>query len=402
VRWQIEGPHPLSDTYALTAAERASLAARLRALAQEPVIALLDDAEALQQAELSAAALRRGCDRLVVIGTGGASLGGQTLCALAPERERVQFLDNCDPNSCAEALSLMGRMRVRWLAISKSGETVETLATVAAVMEQYAREGIAPQLAQDMLVITGSGDSTLRRLAQAQGWRVLGHPEISGRYAAFTLVGLLPALVTGLDIAALRQGAVQWWVGQSDGEGVMQQAAWLAKSQSAYPVQVVMPYHDKLLPYTRWFQQLWAESLGKQGKGATPFAALGTIDQHSQLQLFLDGPRDKSFTLLLPKRGGSGPALSATIGVPWLAGRDIGAVMDASAEAIVATLKGHEVPLRVLRSAKLDAAALGELLLRHMVETVLAAALLGVDPYDQPAVEEGKRLTRALLEAMHE
>lgn len=407
MRWQHDVRHLLqAQPDAQDAARQATLKRRLAALAESPLVQVLNGVDDLHEAQAMAKRLRSVSDVTVVIGTGGASLGAQALVAAAPERERLLFLDNIDPATTARVLAKLDKTRTSWIIASKSGGTTETLATTLALIDAYAKEGLLPELSRRACVIVGqdaggAAENPLRQLAQRHALPHFVHPAVGGRYSVFTLVGLLPALVAGVDAARVRQGAIQWFARVQSGEDValLQAVAWLFDTRHSHPVHVVMAYADGLRAYTRWFQQLWAESLGKQGCGSTPYAAVGTIDQHSQLQLFLDGPRTQSFTLVLPRHAGTGPTLSAQglEALAYLEGKTLGDVMDASAEGTVATLAAHGVPMRVLRAEKLDEAALGELLLMHMVETILVAALMGVDPYDQPAVEEGKTRTREIL-----
>jgi glucose-6-phosphate isomerase len=162
-----------------------------------------------------------------------------------------------------------------------------------------------------------------------------------------------------------------------------------------------MPYVDRLACFGLWFRQLWAESLGKRGQGTTPVNALGTVDQHSQLQLYLDGPRDKMFSVVLLDCAGTGPrvdpALADDRALGYLTGRSVGDLMDAEGRATVETLIRNGRPTRVFRLTALDERVMGALMMHFMLETVIAAHLLGVDPFDQPAVEEGKVLTRQYL-----
>jgi glucose-6-phosphate isomerase len=163
----------------------------------------------------------------------------------------------------------------------------------------------------------------------------------------------------------------------------------------------MIAYADRLERFTRWWVQLWAESLGKNGKGAAPVAALGPVDQHSQLQLWLDGPRDKLFTVITTGVAGSGPsmdkALAEAAGEPSLAGKTVGDLVAAQGRATADTLAKNGRPVRTIHVEKLDERALGALLMHFMLETIVAAHLLGVDPYDQPAVEEGKVLAKQYL-----
>ncbi len=153
--------------------------------------------------------------------------------------------------------------------------------------------------------------------------------------------------------------------------------------------------------FTKWWVQLWAESLGKGGKGTTPIAALGPVDQHSQLQLYLAGPRDKLFTVITTAVAGRGPrldkALAKAAGEPDFGGRRIGDLVDAQGRATADTLAKNGRPVRIMHVERLDERALGALLMHFMLETIIAARLLGVDPFDQPAVEEGKILAKKYL-----
>ena len=152
---------------------------------------------------------------------------------------------------------------------------------------------------------------------------------------------------------------------------------------------------------TRWYVQLWAESLGKDGKGTTPIAALGPVDQHSQLQLYIAGPRDKLFTVVTVASAGQGPRMAADLaqlaGEPDFAGKTIGDLAAAEGRATAETLARNGCPVRTMHLERLDEAVLGELLMHFMLETIIAARLLGVDPFDQPAVEEGKVLAKRYL-----
>ena len=173
-----------------------------------------------------------------------------------------------------------------------------------------------------------------------------------------------------------------------------------AALEQGYTQTVLMPYCDQLLTFTFWFRQLWAESLGKQGKGSTPLNALGTVDQHSQLQLYLDGPRDKLFTVLVSEDLPASsplhvPASCASIG--YLHQKTMADLMIAEQRATIETLRHRGCPVRVIRLPSLQEEDMGALLMHFMLETMITARLLGVDAFDQPAVEEGKRLTRLYL-----
>jgi glucose-6-phosphate isomerase len=178
-------------------------------------------------------------------------------------------------------------------------------------------------------------------------------------------------------------------------------AALAVAHSAAKPIAVMMAYADRLERFTRWYVQLWAESLGKHGKGTTPLAALGPVDQHSQLQLFIAGPKDKLFTIITVAPGGRGPRIDADLaklaGEPGFAGKSIGDLVDAQGRATAETLVRNGCPVRTIALERLDERNMGELLMHFMLETIIAADLLGLEPFDQPAVEEGKVLAKRYL-----
>ncbi len=163
----------------------------------------------------------------------------------------------------------------------------------------------------------------------------------------------------------------------------------------------MMAYADRLEKFVKWYVQLWAESLGKDGKGTTPIGALGPVDQHSQLQLYIAGPRDKLFTVITTGMAGKGPRIDGDLaklaGEEGFAGKTIGDLVAAQGRATIETLARNGCPTRSIHIETLDEFTLGELLMHFMLETIIAAHLLGVDPYDQPAVEEGKILAKRYL-----
>ena len=229
---------------------------------------------------------------------------------------------------------------------------------------------------------------------------------IGGRYSALTNVGLLPAAILGLDVAAVREGAGLALAPVLAKKPAAQVPAAVGAALSvalsaSKSISVLMAYCDRLQRFTHWYVQLWAESLGKGGKGTTPVAALGPVDQHSQLQLFIGGPRDKLFTVITVDGAGNGPRIDGELarlaGEPGLAGKTIGDLVAAEGRATTETLAKNGCPVRTIRISKLDEESLGELIMHFMLETIIAAHLLGIDAFDQPAVEEGKVLAKKYL-----
>jgi glucose-6-phosphate isomerase len=252
------------------------------------------------------------------------------------------------------------------------------------------------------------GKNALRDLLEPEGVRFLDHHTgIGGRYSVLTNVGLLPAAVLGLDIAAIRKGAadayepIRQGKTASDVPAAVGAALSVAAAQDGRNITVIKAYADRLERYTRWWVQLWAESLGKEGKGTQPVAAIGPVDQHSQLQLYLAGPNDKLFTVITTGVAGVGPVMDERLakraGEPGFAGKRIGDLVAAQGRATADTLARNGRATRRIHIERLDERAVGELLMHTMLETILSGYALGVDPFDQPAVEEGKILAKQYL-----
>ncbi|MBM3613410.1 MAG: glucose-6-phosphate isomerase, partial [Alphaproteobacteria bacterium] len=253
--------------------------------------------------EREAEALRARFRHLVVIGTGGSSLGAQAIAgALAPGRVSggygLSFLDNVDPEAVTRALDALDLDTTGFLAISKSGTTAETLALSFAVLDRLQKD----RATDHVRFVVEPGDSPMRRLAARLGASVLDHdPNLGGRFSVLSLVGLLPALFLGLDARGLRAGAAEAMARTFDAGDVLpppaEAAARLVALAGTHGIgtHVLMTYGDALEPFGLWWRQLVGESLGKDGKGITPVTARGTTDQHSQLQLYLAGPADKFF-----------------------------------------------------------------------------------------------------------
>lgn len=360
-----------------------------------------DDAETARITQL-AAQIRSRSKGLIVIGTGGSSLGGKTLCALAGDAFPVHFLENLDPHTMQLLLDDPDLPQLHLLMISKSGGTMETICQSVIVIEALQAKLGAAKLSQCCHALTMAEDRPLRALAEHYGIPVIEHhPNVGGRFSVLSNVGLLPAAIAGLDLAAIMQGAqsVLDALQTQDDAPPLLGAAWQAVLMSSRPISVIMPYCDRLALFGNWYRQLWAESLGKDGQGSTPVQALGAVDQHSQLQLYLDGPKDKSFTLLTLSHAEQGVRIAKPPidDYDYLGGKTIGEVMQALQEGTSQTLERHHLPLRRMELESLNEKALGALLMHFMLETIFCAQLIGVNAFDQPAVEESKQLARAAL-----
>ena len=241
-----------------------------------------------------AAQLRAGFRNLVVVGAGGSSLSGQIMRAFAHLHVAppIYFLDNIDPDSIDALLARVFLPQTHFVVISKSGSTVETLAQLCVLIDAVRDATSATALGKHFTVLCGREMSPMRACAQEHGMTLLDHADdIGGRFSALTNVGLLPAALLGLDIAALRRGAKQV-VDALDAStrvldcpsarGALLQYGFMQKGRN---ITVMLPYSDRLAGFSSWYRQSWSESLGKSGFGSTPIRAVGTTDQHSQLQL---------------------------------------------------------------------------------------------------------------------
>ncbi len=362
----------------------------------------------VRTASRQAAALK-GFATVAVLGIGGSSLGGQALTPLRKAAKTfVEFHDNPDPFSWAKALKRFDLKKTHFVAISKSGGTAETLMQVLTAAEALEKAGVKA-LKKHFTIITEPHQSALADFAQSIGAVRLDHPlGVGGRYSVLTMVGLLPALLMGLDVKQLRAGAqtvldeVLNAKSPDEASPAMGAALHQALSEEGkLATTVLWPYADDLAVFGGWWRQLWAESLGKDGKGSTPVSVLGPVDQHSQLQMFRDGPATALFTLVTVDTKGKGPAAprarANALGLKYLAGKKLGDLVDAEARATARTLFKNGRPVRQIHLSKVDEFHIGALMMHFMLETIIMGRLMGVDPFDQPGVEEGKILAREYL-----
>lgn len=374
-----------------------------------PLLRLPEQTADIEAIRATATRLRENFKHILVLGTGGSSLGGQTLYALKnPQfgtKPHLHFLDNVDPTTFDALYASLNLKETACIVISKSGGTAETLMQLFTLFARFSQQKLP--VAEHFVVITEPTDSPLKQFAQQHALPCFDHdPNVGGRFSVLSIVALLPALIAGIDCSAVRAGAnsvLQSLLHDAPETLDCAQAAAMAVSAAAQgkSQSIVMPYIDQLSCFGLWYRQLWAESIGKNGKGTTPIRALGTVDQHSQLQLYLDGPKDKLFTVITKNAVGTGDRISPTITndprLEYLQNKTMSDLLSAEQEAIILTLVKNNCPVRVLRVATMDEKTLGALLMHYMLKTILAAHLWGVDAFDQPAVEQGKILTKEFL-----
>jgi glucose-6-phosphate isomerase len=368
-------------------------------------------------------------ENVVVLGIGGSALGTTTLrdSLLGPHWNeldeeardhypRLYVLDNVDPRTVSALLGRLDLRRTLFNVVSKSGSTAETMSQFM-VVEGLLNELLGEEPTRGHFLFTTDPETgILRKIAEEEGVPVLEVPSnVGGRFSVLSAVGLLPAAVAGIDINEVLDGAEEM-ARRCDTPNLLENPAGIlatllhdADTRRQAPIHVLMPYSDRLRTFAAWFQQLWAESLGKaidrEGRpvntGPTPVPALGATDQHSLLQLLMEGPRDKVVVFMgvggeddpvdIPRIRLEYPALA------YLGGHSLSELLNTERLATMEALRQQGRPSMSVEVPDLTAGALGELIMLFQIATVFAGSLYGVNPLDQPGVELSKKLTYGLL-----
>mgnify|MGYP006271766677 FL=1 len=340
-------------------------------------------------------------EAVLTVGIGGSSLGADTVTA-ALGLDGHYTLDNIDPEHTRRLLDRLPLSETLVNVVSKSGKTAETLANFLLVQEAMADAGVEWT---ERTVVTSGDSGPLVELAEAHDLPTARVPEgVPGRFSALSPVGLLPAAALGGDIEAVLDGGAE---GRASLEPSLFDCPAYAYGAVAYALEqrgattnAFVPYAEALEPFGEWFAQLWAESLGKDGLGQTPARALGATDQHSQLQLYRAGRKDKLVTLVRPRKRTDLDIPETEIEeLSYLGGQTLGELLDAEFEATEASLAAAGQPNIRIEIDRLDAHGVGELLYGMEAACILFGELSGVSTFTQPAVEWGKRAARGLLGA---
>jgi len=386
---------------------------------------ILDDDEILEEVGALKSWLQR-FENFVVIGIGGSALGNQALhSSLKPinwnslsnekrgGKARIFLLDNVDPDLIASVLGELDLAHTVFNVISKSGTTAESMANYLVVRGLL--EKLDLPVKEHFIFTTDKDNGVLRQIADSEGIRSLTIPDdVGGRFSVLTPVGLLSAVAEGIDIEQIYEGARFGKERYLRDDLKSNPAAVCALIHYAYlkkghNISVMMPYSNRLYTLADWYRQLWAESLGKKfdlsGRivhtGQTPVKSLGAIDQHSQVQLYNEGPKDKVVTLVKVEDFVNQltiPFIHSDIeALSYLNGIGVGELLNAELRATSIALVANGVPNMTIIFPQIDEVHVGEFIISYEIQTAIMGFLLKVNPYDQPGVELGKKLTYALM-----
>jgi glucose-6-phosphate isomerase len=383
-----------------------------------------DDARLRQQVLDFAAERKARYTDVIILGIGGSALGPIALrTALRPSgwnlldaegrrgHPRLHVLDNVDPDTIAALLARIDLGRSLFIVTSKSGGTAETMSQFLVVHARLAESGLSPR--DHFVFVTDPQQGALRPLAHSLSVPALDIPaNVGGRFSVLTPVGTLPAALVGIDIGSLLDGAAAMARRCEDGAlaqnpaGIYATLQWLADTRSGKTINVMMPYSDQLRDMADWFVQLWAESLGKiredgSSVGQTPLAALGATDQHSQVQLFMEGPRDKVVSFVAVDDRDVDVTIPAGFSdvkeLGYLGGHSLGELIDIERRATAGALAKRGRPNLTIHLERVDAWHVGGFMMLLELATAYAGQLYEVDAFNQPGVELGKQFAYALL-----
>lgn len=346
-------------------------------------------------------------DDVVVFGTGGSSLGAECLHQLSSintggkKYPNLHIFTNIDPYCYIGKFKKMNLEKTGFVVISKSGRTLETVMQFMTILPLLKQNVGEQNIKNCVIFITEPKSNPMRDIANQYGIPIIDHDiNLGGRYSVFSCVGIFPAMLVGLNAKMIRMGG-KIVLDNFCEEDVEINSSSISSAINHYyhknkiiSSQIMLAYSDRLGSLSRWYRQLWAESIGKNGYGSQPVYGMGPVDQHSQLQLWLDGPKDKMFTVLsvendiqVEKLDNS---LTSGFGMEFLGGKTLGNLMDACRISTTESLWENGNPTRTIAINNLDEICLGAIMMNFVLETVLTGYALEIDPFNQPAVEKGK------------
>lgn len=366
-------------------------------------------------------------ENVLIIGLGGSALGGKAVLeALLPpywnylskaERKnypRIFFLDNIDPDQMNALLKILDLKKTLVNVITKSGSTAEVMAQYMVLKDLMEKE-LGDDYRKNIAAATDRNVGILKQLSDQEGYKTFYIPDdVEGRFSVFSAVGLLPFALAGIDIEEIMQGVKDMDLALKNTDIYSNTAAqnalihYLLDIKKEKKISVMMPYSNRLRYVSDWYCQLWAESLGKERDrnnnivhtGQTPVKAIGVTDQHSQIQLYNEGPNDKIITFLRVKEFDTElkiPNIFEYTGLSYLGGKTMNQLFNAEADSTMASLIDYKRPNVSITIPKVTPYYLGQLLYMLEVQTAIAGALYNIDAFNQPGVEQSKNYTYALM-----
>ena len=366
-------------------------------------------------------------DNILVLGIGGSALGGMAVCEallkpywnlLSDEQRnnlpKIFFLDNIDPDQMNGLLNVLDLKKTLVNVITKSGSTAETMSQFMVLKSRLEKE-LGDDYRKHIVATTDQTTGILRQISNEEGYKTFVIPDdVGGRFSVFSAVGLLPFALVGIDIEELMQGVKDMDLALKNTDirhNIAAQNAlihYLMDTQKGKNLAVMMPYSSRLKYISDWFVQIWAESLGKNKNldgepvcvGPTPIKAVGATDQHSQIQLYNEGPNNKLITFIRVKEFDSSieiPKIFEYTGIGYLGGKTINELLNAEADATRVTLVDYQRPNVTITLDNISPYNIGQLLYMLEVQTAITGALYHINAFDQPGVEQAKNYTYALM-----
>ncbi|MBQ8168277.1 glucose-6-phosphate isomerase [bacterium] len=366
-------------------------------------------------------------ENILVLGIGGSALGGLavTEALLKPywnfstkeqrnNLPRIFFLDNIDPDSIVGLLDMLDLRKTLVNVITKSGDTAETMSQFMIIKDRLQQE-LGDDYRKNIVATTDKYTGVLRQISEQEGYKTFVVPnDVGGRFSVFSAVGLLPFALVGIDIDEIINGVKDMDLALKNtdiNENIAAQNAlihYLLDTQKGKNLSVMMPYSSRLRYVSDWYVQLWAESLGKEknldgnlvNNGPTPIKALGATDQHSQVQLYNEGPNDKVINFIRVEEFDNNleiPKIFEYTGIGYLGGKTINDLLNAEADSTRVTLADYNKPTVTISIPKINGYYVAQLLYMLEVQTAIAGALYRINAFDQPGVEQAKNYTYALM-----
>lgn len=370
-------------------------------------LAFLDLAnQKTDEIKIMAAQIKESSDYFLLLGIGGSAMGPKAILeALKPfhnyvSRPCIFIYDNIDPRTLHAVLSIIDPARTTVNVVTKSGNTAETIASFM-VMWHRLQKVLGDNVADRFIITTNPNTGIMRDVIISNRLPFLYIPsDIVGRYSVLSAAGLLMSEVAGIDSDELLRGARDI-VHRCNNKELWENPAYLfatllflMSTEEKRNINVMMPYADGLKHLSEWFCQLWAESLGKLGFGITPYPSVGTTDQHSQLQLWMEGPEDKVVIFINIDDYGQDERIPDVFtkidGFANLSGRTLNELIRAAADSTKCVLSGSAKPNMTINISQLDAYHIGQLFMFFEISTTVLGFLFGVNPFNQPWVETGK------------